>query len=444
MRVKVSEKTRVVIGGYPQTLMPGDVYEINDETLLAQLSNVLIPLEQTTVTRGLNELIDLPTKDIKMATFDAMKYQPFMISCQQRGDERAKTLSQLEALGITGWQDIADAAPNTPALVIGSCDPPTPRDNRRQALLGLELAAKAGVSALMFEDDIDIHADLLTWLECAYYLDDVMSFCAWNENNHPLRVARAAERRERIETQVVDAINLDKFWGSQCLYIPARLVGALLKRGNDGNDEPFDIFLGKACKQLNEPIKIAVPNPVQHRRASTLVDSNRNTKPSLTYDLGKLEPEVLAKVAVKVLMLETTSVPMGVYKMNLAEGTIQTVPYGLAKRLVDEGKARQNISEHGTFTTQGAITSTREPEPEESAPAPKPEPEFYEVDDPETVLESPETEFDDVPHREHLELAGVHTIDDIPLTKSGLVKLDGIGDARADDILAWLTEHGEL
>lgn len=454
MRVRVKRRTKVTLGGYLQTLVPGGVYDISDPAVLTELASMLEPVTPVAAESAFDErdFADFALDAVAVHEFKGDAMQPFMISCQQREVERQKTLVGLNALGFTGWlehPDAKDAPDGTPVLVLDACNPPSAQNNRRQALLGLELAARQGVAALLFEDDIEASEDLLTWLELARYLDSVMSFCAWNASNHPPEVAAAAGRAERLSTQVVDAVQLERFWGTQCVYIPARLVPKLLEADKPGDTDSFDRFLGKTCQALGEPIKLAIPNPVQHRQVPALVDTTRSPQPSLTFGLGKGDVNDLARVPVKVRMLEQVSIPTGAYQMTLAADTVQTLPYSVAKRLDEEGKAAARVQTIEPITFKAPESKVEpetehpsEPDVDETPPTPedKPLPTFIDSDEAELTLESPETNFDNVPHREFLERAGIMTLAEIPRDKAALVAIKGIGEGRADDILAFLAD----
>ena len=47
-----------------------------------------------------------------------------------------------------------------------------------------------------------------------------------------------------------------------------------------------------------------------------------------------------------------------------------------------------------------------------------------------------------LPHAEYLAAAGIASVDEIPATVEELCALPGIGRGRAQQILAWLVDHG--
>jgi hypothetical protein len=412
MKVRVKRSVTITLGGYAQTLTAGQVYNLPPDVTHALPAGSFEPIvTKAHNTFSENNFLRFALGAVTTALIpERGTMQLLMLSSSERASERSRTLKQLEILGFEGWvtYDVGDMAYAPHVIVYGN--ETSLKDNRRHALTALEVAHQHHQDVLLLGDDLEVSPTLLTWLELASYLDMVVSFSNSRRSNHPGEIERAAYAQEAIIPQLVDTKTLENFHGASCVYIPKRLVPVLLDAEQPESDLPFDLFLGRTLAALGGPIKLAVPNPVNNR-----------TDPSLTYNLNTQDVEALAKVPVLVSVLEQTLVPSGVYTITLAKGTRQLLPYGVARRLVEQGKVAKVVTD--APTPAAPKPPTPEPVAEETALLPA-----------QPLAET------DLPHQEELAAAGITDFKDLPDTEAGLVALKGIGKVKAEAILEWLND----
>jgi hypothetical protein len=415
VKVRVKRSATVTLGGYAQTLTPGRVYNLPPDVTRALPAGSFEPV----VTEPKDTFSEDNFLQFALGAVTTVKtpergsMQLLMLSSPERASERSRTLKQLEILGFDNWVtydlEHGDSAASAQNVIVYGNETSL-KDNRRHALTALEIARHHHQDVLLLGDDLEVSPTLLTWLELAGYLDIVVSFSNSRRSNHPGEIERAAYAQEAITPQLVDAKTLENFHGASCVYIPKRLVPVLLDAEQPESNLPFDLFLGRTLAELGEPIKLAVPNPV-----------NTRPDPSLTYSLNTQDVEALAKVPVLVNVLEKTLVPSGVYTVTLAKGTRQLLPYGVARRLVEQGKVAKVATD--APTPAAPKPPTPEPVAEETAPLPA-----------QPIAET------DLPHQEELAAAGITDFQDLPNTEDGLVALKGIGKVKAQAILELLND----
>jgi hypothetical protein len=416
VKVRVKRSATITLGGYAQTLTPGQVYNLPPDVTRALPAGSFEPV----VTEPKDTFSEDNFLQFALGAVTTVKtpergsMQLLMLSRSAHSSERSRTLKQLEILGFDNWVtydlEHADSAASAQNVIVYGNETSL-KDNRRHALTALEIARHHHQDVLLLGDDLEVSPTLLTWLELAGYLDTVVSFSNSRRSNHPGEIERAAYAQEAITPQLVDAKTLENFHGASCVYIPKRLVPVLLDAEQPESNLPFDLFLGRTLAELGEPIKLAVPNPV-----------NTRPDPSLTYSLNTQDVEALAKVPVLVNVLEKTLVPSGVYTVTLAKGTRQLLPYGVARRLVEQGKVAKVVTD-APAPSAPSTPPTPEPVAEETAPLPA-----------QPIAET------DLPHQEELAAAGITDFQDLPNTEDGLVALKGIGKVKAQAILEWLND----
>lgn len=232
---------------------------------------------------------------------------PFMISCAQRREERAKTLSQL-AQTITLDVDVLEMP----------CEPPSTEANRWGAFTGAERALDHGAGMLFLEDDIDINLetfdDLVDYAQWSGY---ITTFCIMRDRLYPDGFERdwKREAKSRGGTGYASLVRLPRgpsearrgFHGSQALYLPPHALWAILRNqeafvNKDGTQkEPgtiphgFDFWVKEnAWGSDLGGIYAAYPNPVQHRSVAPSMFGGTGTFQSASFGLpSEVYPELV-------------------------------------------------------------------------------------------------------------------------------------------------------
>lgn len=191
------------------------------------------------------------------------------------------TLASLNRVGFYPQVTVSDGTPSS-------------RENRAVFLRAL----RAGIvdDVLFFEDDVIADGALPGWVEAARSQPDPVTFCLIRPANHSQSIKRLLRTNVRIPRQLLPVENILKWYGTQAIYLPKRLVEAIV------NDPDFfaphmfkgkvqwtgaDIWLRENIPRLGFTLRVAFPNPVQHRDAPKLVqkpgrDPNK-PRVSLTY-----------------------------------------------------------------------------------------------------------------------------------------------------------------
>lgn len=196
----------------------------------------------------------------------------FMISVDERANERAKTLPQFLRLGIQ------------PDIILPIM-PPSPESNTEQAMRGLRSAAFKQTAALMVEDDIDIHPFTFPeWLQIAQNQPYPVTFCVLRyESLHP-NVSKVIQKGGTQPPRLYEVQNLNKWFGSQCLYIPSELTARLVAAGiPDRHVYSFDVLFRKRLLEWKIPLMHCASDPVRHRAAPCVVNKGRKPSKSVTF-----------------------------------------------------------------------------------------------------------------------------------------------------------------
>jgi hypothetical protein len=198
-----------------------------------------------------------------------------MITCAQRASERARTLRQFEDFGLP-VRTFEDA-----------CDPPSPAGNRRNGERVLAWAAEKATDLLFVEDDIDLAADFPRALWAARMLGGPVTFWIERERHHPSGWLDATDAT--VPPAAFAPIPVMHGWyGTQCVLLPLEsvLVAVGSREFGNGRSPPIDIFLRRAGAL--EGLRIALPNPVEHRSPVTLSNPKRPRRVSRTYHLPRV------------------------------------------------------------------------------------------------------------------------------------------------------------
>lgn len=197
-----------------------------------------------------------------------------MITVEARADERQKTLEQFEQLGL----DVV--------VLVDQGDRPSCDNNRRNAERAVKLALEAECDLLLVEDDIDLAPDFVPALAAARRTGEVTTFWLEKAVNHPPAYRRLIDEGGLAPVGLHLVADMQTFWyGTQAIFIPFEVVRTLVDRPFFGvpNGLPFDRWLREQVWR----ILVALPNPVQHRNAPTLVEERR-VRISPTYHLPRV------------------------------------------------------------------------------------------------------------------------------------------------------------
>jgi hypothetical protein len=203
-----------------------------------------------------------------------------MISCAQRALERAKTLTQFEAIGII------------PEVFLSDCAPACGDENRRITLKALTSCYDDGHHCLFIEDDIDINPDLPEAIRLAREINHFTTFCLLRDTYYPNLIRQRLVSRTAIPFGLYDVHGLDRWYGTQCVYIPYRLVTYTVEHPDflNGGNTGFDFFIRQHYPFIEgERFLSVVPNPVQHRSPESMAyltggtDKRRAFRQSKTY-----------------------------------------------------------------------------------------------------------------------------------------------------------------
>lgn len=173
-----------------------------------------------------------------------------MVSCRERRQERARTLDQLAAAGIPA-----------PVVQENTCQPASLTQQLENSLILVRKAASVRHHLLFVEDDIDCHADFVTWLRIAEHDNVIVSFCAIKPQLEK-HIKQPAGRP--VTPGLYPLPRAVGYVGAQALFLPYRLLNALTEYAVGASDS-LDMVLHYFARALGESISIAFPNPVQHR-----------------------------------------------------------------------------------------------------------------------------------------------------------------------------------
>jgi len=187
-----------------------------------------------------------------------------MVSCEERVEERERTLAQLAAAGLP-----------TPWVALNECNRKTPANHKKQLANSMRCvhhAIEAGGHMLFLEDDIDCKPALLTWLRIAEYQDHMVTFTVLTGQSEPSEMD--AYRSGGLVPPGLYRMPLKRWYGTQALFIPRHHLQPLATFVETGEyaDTAFDSNVLFYAKRFNVPILAAYPNPVQHRSPYKIVN----------------------------------------------------------------------------------------------------------------------------------------------------------------------------
>lgn len=210
-----------------------------------------------------------------------------MISCRQRREERQRSLASLAAQGVT------------PTVIESPCEPACRQENRRVGVEAL-MAAPPGAGVLFCEDDIRASGRLPAFLRMAVDADAVVVMCSLRDTllraSTQLEIRAGRPMRPRIERG-----NPSRWYGTQCVYLPRRVIDACLShplrdkpRPGTGTFDGFDFLLRDVIVESGEALYFALPNPVQHTAPPSVVAGKGQARVSSTAGLRADRPMSMA------------------------------------------------------------------------------------------------------------------------------------------------------
>lgn len=210
-----------------------------------------------------------------------------MISCRQRWEERERSLASLAAQGVSV------------TVIESPCEPASRRENRRVGCEALE-AAPPGEGVLFCEDDIRANGRLPAFLRLAVERDVTVVMCLLRDaclNEVTQAEVRAGQpMRPRLER-----IRVRNWYGTQCVYLPRRVVDAVLSHPTRAKPRPglstfdgIDFLIRDVLLELGEPLFVALPNPVQHTAPPSVVAGKGQARTSSTANLRADRPMSMA------------------------------------------------------------------------------------------------------------------------------------------------------
>jgi hypothetical protein len=201
-----------------------------------------------------------------------------MISCIQREVARSLTIPQLERIGLS------------PRVFLSPCDPPGPPMTNLVSREALRSALNDEEDLLFTEDDIDLSATFSERLFEAKLLDAVTYFYL---NDKPDRLptmygatlANAIRTKQYIEPGIYPLKSYRYLFGTQCLYLPFRVIKKCLDKMFQVPERPADGNFLRLFHDTKEPVYVALPHPVQHRhdRTAREPDTGNKVKRSMSY-----------------------------------------------------------------------------------------------------------------------------------------------------------------
>lgn len=212
-----------------------------------------------------------------------------MISCRQRWEERERSLASLAAQGVSV------------TVIESPCEPASRRENRRVGCEALE-AAPAGEGVLFCEDDVRANGRLPRFLSMAIDADVVVVMCLLRD-----RILSDATRAEiasgRAMRPRIEQARLRDWYGTQCVYLPRRVVDAVLSHPTRATPRPglstfdgIDFLIRDVLLELGEPLFVALPNPVQHTAPPSVVAGKGQARTSSTANLRADRPMSMATI----------------------------------------------------------------------------------------------------------------------------------------------------
>lgn len=183
------------------------------------------------------------------------------------------TLPQVEAAGLE-------------PVVFMDEGQPLPARNRANFERAVARAFDDGTDLLLFEDDVDLSLDFAAALEAARAFGEPVVFWLSKEHNHPASWVGAIKfGLDAPPAGLYPVRRLNLWFGTQAILLPFAWVERVRADAAFGVPDglPFDRWLRDRLTRL----LVALPNPVQHRSPTTLVDPTRVARISPTFHLPR-------------------------------------------------------------------------------------------------------------------------------------------------------------
>jgi hypothetical protein len=212
-----------------------------------------------------------------------------MGSCRVRETARARTIPQLRQAGLD------------PIVFLSPCTPAGPEQNRAIAYEAITHAIGKNLPTLYVEDDIDIDQQLFPWaLDLAVRLDAV-TYLYLNDTPARMRehfgreIERSITNEEGIIRGAYAVRERAALFGTQCVLIPARLLGAMQRilEFDSGlrRRMPWDGRLHTWLREhRDERVFSILPHPIQHRQDRTGRTEATKVMRSMSYGMRWTDP----------------------------------------------------------------------------------------------------------------------------------------------------------
>jgi hypothetical protein len=212
-----------------------------------------------------------------------------MGSCRVRETARARTIPQLRQAGLD------------PIVFLSPCTPAGPEQNRAIAYEAITHAIGKNLPTLYVEDDIDIDQQLFQWaLDLAVRLDAV-TYLYLNDTPARMRehfgreIERSITNEEGIIRGAYAVRERAALFGTQCVLIPARLLGAMQRilEFDSGlrRRMPWDGRLHTWLREhRDERVFSILPHPIQHRQDRTGRTEATKVMRSMSYGMRWTDP----------------------------------------------------------------------------------------------------------------------------------------------------------
>jgi hypothetical protein len=182
-----------------------------------------------------------------------------MISCQQREAARAKTLPQLQAVGIE------------PEVFLSPCSPAGPRSNAEVSFRAL---SSVDGPVLFLEDDIDVSEALPYYLRLAeekgavtyFYVHDDIQYI--NHTYGP-SLTKMVMTGMAIEPGLYPVWIAQRLFHAQAVFLPRHVLAKLDIFQMKVRGLSIDAWLTRWIKRSGHQAYVALPHPVGHRHDRT-------------------------------------------------------------------------------------------------------------------------------------------------------------------------------
>lgn len=184
-----------------------------------------------------------------------------MLTHESRASERHKTTQRFQRLGI----------PITPFIGTGA---PSHIANGHNGMRIITAALEARADLLILEDDIDPSPDFPQALAAARELGEAVTFWLCKPYAHPPAWQKAIDgTTPPPPTGFYRVLRLPQWFGTQAILLPHAVVQRAAASPLFG--APNDSFDHWLRDHVLRELFAALPNPVQHRTPTSLVDPRR-------------------------------------------------------------------------------------------------------------------------------------------------------------------------